>query len=287
MNSIIADNTVRSLHAYMSAELSALYDERESKNIIAEIFRHFKNWSRTDVVMNADSRISESEMLKFHFAVKRIKSGEPLQYVLGVAWFYGLQFEVTNAVLIPRPETEELVRLLVQKNQMHAPRILDIGTGSGCIAVTLKKEVPGAEIFACDISEEALAIASKNATLNNADIHFSRIDIINEEPQNGPWDIIVSNPPYVPESDKAMMRSQVLEHEPHTALFVRNADALVFYKRIIELSRTQLGTGGLVACEIHEDKQEQLTNELTKAGIRDFEFLEDMQGKCRMMFFTK
>lgn len=286
MNSLITDNKVSSLQEYLSAQLSARYDQRESANIIAELFRHYKDWNRADVLMNRNSRISESEILQFHFASKRLVKGEPLQYILGTAWFRGLELEVNPSVLIPRPETEELVQLILDKKTVTSPRILDIGTGSGCIALALKHEIPQAQVHAIDISEAALTVATKNASSNGLNVIFSQKDILNEGFEQERFDIIVSNPPYIPEKDKDEMREQVLNHEPHLALFVPDEDALLFYNRIIEISLKHLEPNGKVFCEIHERMEKVLTGELQKNNITNFEFTQDMQGKTRMLYFS-
>lgn len=285
MNTRISDNKVSTLQEYLSSQLSALYDARESANIVAELFRHFKQWNRADVMMNKETRISESEILQFHFAAKRLAKGEPLQYILGKTWFRGLEMKVTPDVLIPRPETEELVQLILDKNRHDAPHILDIGTGSGCIAIALKKEIPTATVYALDISEAALTVAKENAIRNNAEINYIHQDILIADFNDLKFDIIVSNPPYIPYAEKDEMRKQVTEHEPSLALFVPDNDALLFYRRIIALAKKHLSSNGKAFCEIHENMQTALTEELTKQGILDFEFVKDLQGKTRMLFF--
>jgi len=274
------------LQEYLSAQLSARYDQRECANIIAELFRHYKGWNRADVLMNRDSRITESELLQFHFAAKRLVKGEPLQYILGTAWFRGLEFKVTSDVLIPRPETEELVQLIIDRNQNSSPSIIDIGTGSGCIAISLKKEIPTANVSAIDVSELALAVAKENAVRNNVDVNFILQDALTTDFGNNQFDIIVSNPPYIPEADKEEMREQVLNHEPHLALFVPDENALLFYNRIIEITLRHLAPSGKVFCEIHERMETALKEELQKNNITNFEFIQDMQGKTRMLYFS-
>ncbi len=286
MNSLITDNKVSTLQEYLAAQLSALYDARESANVIAELFRHFKQWNRADVLMNKSTRISESEILQFHFAAKRLAKGEPLQYIIGSTWFRGLEFKVTPDVLIPRPETEELVQLILDKNQINAPTILDIGTGSGCIAISLKKEIPSAVVYALDVSETALGVAKENALRNNIEVLFLHHDILNAEFGDEKFDIIVSNPPYIPNAERSEMRPQVVQYEPSLALFVPDDNALLFYKRIIELSKKHLNSKGKVFCEIHENMHLALAEELNKQGVSDCDFIQDMQGKARMLFFS-
>lgn len=281
---LIADNKVSTLQEYLTAQLSLLYDERESANVIFELFRSFKQWNRAEVLMNKTSRISESEILQFHFAGKRLAKGEPLQYVLGKAWFRGLEFIVNPNVLIPRPETEELVQLVLEKNSLTSPNILDIGTGSGCIAVSLKKEIPNATVSAIDVSEDALSIAKQNAALSNVEINFVRQDILTTTLGTHKYDVIVSNPPYIPFKEKNEMREQVTEHEPSLALFVPDENALLFYKRIFMFAKQNLMPNGKVFCEIHEKIKDLLILELERHEITRFEFIEDMQHKTRMLF---
>lgn len=274
------------MKSYLSSQLCNLYNEREAGNIIAELFRSYKNWNRADILLNANSRISESEMLQFHFAAKRLAQGEPLQYIVGHTWFRGLEIKVNPGVLIPRPETEELVQLVLNKNSFVSPRILDIGTGSGCIAIALKKEIPNADVSAIDISENALLTAKQNAELNKAEINFIHQDILNANLGANRYDVIVSNPPYIPLREKSAMRKQVTEHEPNLALFVPDENALLFYSKIIHLAKTYLSPKGKVFCEIHEGMEDALKIEFEKSGITMFEFFQDMQGKTRMFYFS-
>lgn len=286
MNSLITDNKVSSVQEHLFAQLSSLYDARESSNIISELFRHYKQWNRADVLMNKDKRISESEILQFHFAGKKLAKGEPLQYILGKAWFRGLEFTVNPRVLIPRPETEELVQLILDKNEITSPSILDIGTGSGCIAISLKKEIPSANINAIDVSEDALSVAKHNAELNKVEINFIHQDILNTELGENKYDVIVSNPPYIPLREKSEMRKQVTEHEPNLALFVPDENALLFYSRIISLAKKHLSSHGKVFCEMHEEMEDALKIEFKKKGVKTIDFLQDMQGKTRMFYFS-
>jgi release factor glutamine methyltransferase len=282
MNSIITDNSVKTLKSYLQDHLTKIYDDREAQNIVAALFQHNFQWSRADLVVKENQRISESELLKFHFALKRLMKKEPLQYVLGESYFFGMTFQVEPAVLIPRPETEELVAAVIKANSMDAPTILDIGTGSGCIAIALKKNIPNAIVTAIDVSKEALVVASKNAHQNEVEIRFQELDILKSNIA-GMYDIIVSNPPYIPLSDAANMSEQVLMHEPHLALFVENNDALVFYHRIFEVAKHILNKKGMLWFEIHEDKKNALTEWLQSQNGVVWQFHQDMQGKDRML----
>ncbi len=285
MNTIISDNSVSTLRQYLREQLVKRYDAREADNITLELFYHYSKWNRTEVLLHESDRVSESELLKYHFALKRLTKGEPLQYVTGVAYFYGLSLAVNEAVLIPRPETEEMVKMITVKNNLSSPAILDIGTGSGCIAIALKKNIESATLTAVDISAEALEVAKTNAARNETDITFHQLDILSDDLPQDKFDIIVSNPPYVLRSDAASMAEQVLYHEPHTALFVNDDDALIFYKRIVQLSKTNLSENGFVCCEMHEGKQEEMIALFKAEDIIHFQFHTDMQNKTRFVLF--
>jgi release factor glutamine methyltransferase len=285
MNHLSADNRVSTLRAYLSDKLSACYDSREAGNLVHELFQAYHDWGRAEIVLNANQRLGESELLKYHFALKRLLLGEPLQYILGYAWFFDMKLLVDNRVLIPRPETEELVRLVVSRNSVTNPRILDVGTGSGCIAIALKKLIPGAHITAVDVSNDALAVAQQNSTNLQADVEFVNFDILTSKP-DGRFDIIVSNPPYIPRQEQTTMSKRVTEHEPHLALFTSDDDALVFYRRLMELSAETLHQGGQVFCEIHENMADALLQLAENFTIRHQSILPDLQGKNRMMCWS-
>lgn len=285
MNHLIADNRVSTLRTYLTDKLGAHYDEREAANLTQELFNAFNGWNRTDVVFKANERMGESELLKYHFALKRLLQGEPLQYVLQFAWFLDMKLHVNKNVLIPRPETEELVRLIVNRNTKPNPRILDVGTGSGCIALALKKLLPEAIVTAVDVSEDALSIARKNAESLAFNIDFVNLDILTSTPE-GRFDIIVSNPPYIPLSEKDSMAEHVTEHEPHVALFTADYDALIFYRRLMALSAEILEPLGTVFCEIHEDKANVLLQLAKHYPIQASTIYTDLQGKNRMMSWS-
>lgn len=282
MNQLIADNKVATLRAYLTEKLQSCYDAREAGNLVQQLFEAYNGWSRAEVVMNAEQRMGESELLRYHFALKRLVNHEPIQYILGYAWFLDVQLEVDPSVLIPRPETEELVRLIAERNTQPNTRILDIGTGSGCIAIALKKLIPEADVTALDVSDEALRLARRNAEKLDVEIDFLRMDILEAYPQNT-YDIIVSNPPYIPKMEQEGMSRRVTEHEPHLALFTEDSDALVFYRRLMELTPALLTNGGQVFCEIHEQMAAPLMELATLLSIQSPEIHVDMQGKNRMM----
>ena len=220
--------------------------------------------------------------------LERLVSGEPFQYVMGQTEFCGLPFKVTPAVLIPRPETEELVTSIIAENAGRTGlSVLDIGTGSGAIAVTLAKKLPGAMVTALDVSDDALAVASENAEANNVSVSFLKFDILGDAALPGRYDLIVSNPPYVPERDKAVMHRNVLEHEPALALFVPDDRPLLFYEAIAEKAVTALNAGGRLYLETYEDYHPELKQLLENYGFVNIESRHDLFGRSRFVVATK
>ena len=218
----------------------------------------------------------------------RLASGEPFQYVMGRTEFYGLPFKVTPSVLIPRSETEELVTNIVSENAGRTGlSVLDIGTGSGAIAVTLAKNLSDATVTALDVSDEALSVASENAETNKVSVRFLKFDILGEAPLPERYDLMVSNPPYVPERDKAVMHRNVLEHEPALALFVPDDRPLLFYEAVAEKAATALNLGGRLYLETHEDYHSELKQLLENYGFVNIECRHDMFGRPRFVVATK
>jgi release factor glutamine methyltransferase len=286
----IPSNKVSDIMNYFRGELYSLYDKEEIEKFIEYCFGEFIAFKKTDLLLKQDKTVSESDLLKFHFAVKDLKRGRPIQYVIGKTWFYGMEFMVTNDVLIPRPETEELVRLVIDEAKKHNESfsILDIGTGSGCIAVALKKNLPRCHVYALDISEEALNVAKQNAEKNNCEIHFIHGDILDKMS----WQklhactVIVSNPPYVKKSEINLMHKNVVEYEPHAALFVNDENALVFYKAIAEVGKEKLKSEGAIYVEINESLGLETAILFQKEGYKDVQLIQDMQKKDRMIRIT-
>ncbi len=281
MNHRLADNSVASMHQYLLSQLTTRYEARESANICAELFAEFKQWNRAEVALSKSQRLSESEILVFHFALKRLLQGEPLQYITGKAWFHGLLFYVNPDVLIPRPETEELVEWIIQEAAPNS-KIMDIGTGSGCIAIALQKKL-NTSVDALDISASALEMAKKNATVHQADIRFIHQDILAPFEIDVKYDIVVSNPPYIPWAEKDSLRNQVTDFEPHQALFVPDDNALIYYQRILEWAKNHLKPNGKIFFEIHENLSESMRHLLQSYPTNHIEFRKDMQGKERMV----
>lgn len=235
------------------------------------------------------NNLSDAEQRKFEDIVWRLKNSEPIQYILGKTEFYGLTFLLNQDVLIPRPETEELVDWIISDNNYEYSTILDVGTGSGCISVTLAKKIPNSYVYAWDISKPALKVATKNAAINSVDIHFSNLDVLSDEDLKThydsvlKYDIIVSNPPYVREMEKQEMDKNVLEFEPHIALFVPDDNPLLFYKRIADVALKMLKGGGKLYFEINTAFANELIDDLNKREFINIELKKDISGKNRMI----
>ncbi len=268
-------------------ELNGLYPPEEIESFIRIIFSKLKQYTLTDFVLKQDEVLAEKEKDQIKNIVIRLKKREPIQYVLGETEFYGLPFRVKPGVLIPRPETEELVDWVLRKlRKKEALRILDVGTGSGCIAISLKKECPKAHIMACDNSEEALKVGQMNAGLNQTEIAFFHLNILNPLlPNSFPKiDILISNPPYVTESEKADMNDNVLKYEPARALFVPDHDPLLYYRALAIFGKNYLNHGGRLFWEINEAFAKECRALLKENGFSNVRLKKDLQGKDRMMF---
>lgn len=283
----IPSNRIDAIARWFRTELAARYEVSEIDTMAAWCLETFAGYTRNDLLLHPESRVNESELLKLHFAVKDLKRGRPLQYILGQAWFFGLTLMVTPDVLIPRPETEELVQLILDEHAANSDHlsVLDIGTGSGCIAIALKNKRPHFEVTALDISSGALAVATANATANKAEIQFIQGDVLDDDFWNKlpNCDIIVSNPPYIRATEQAAMAQHVVEHEPHTALFVPDNDALVFYRAIGHLALKKLNPGGKLYFEINETLGAETQLLLQELGFNKVRLLQDMQGKNRFL----
>lgn len=238
------------------SRLSTLYDAGEAGSIAKLVLEHYTGINHAQLKSKGEIALNAIQSAQVTQAIQQLLQHEPVQYVLGEAWFAGMRFIVNENVLIPRPETEELVNWIAEENRSVKPlKILEIGTGSGCIAITLKKKIPQAEITAIDVSEGALATARQNAKILGAEVDFLQADFLNERswPQLGRFDLIVSNPPYIPAEEKERLAKNVTDWEPATALFVPDNDALLFYKKIAAFGKLHLKSGGSVYVECHQE----------------------------------
>jgi release factor glutamine methyltransferase len=287
----IASNKLSDLYEFYKTELVSIYDNDELYAIFELVCEHYLGYSKTDTRLKFQENLNQSDVLKIYDTAKALKTGMPIQYIFGEADFYNLKFKVNNSTLIPRPETEELVDLIIKQslviNHQSPLTILDIGTGSGCIPIALKKNIPNSKVTGIDISEQALEVAKSNATKNNVDVEFIKLDILS------PFDsslithhlsLIVSNPPYVLNSEAKQMDARVLEHEPHLALFVKDTDPIIFYKRIIDLCTKHLEEKGYLFFELNPMYANDVKKYANDSKIFNFtEIVKDMSGKERFL----
>ncbi|MBQ2906877.1 MAG: peptide chain release factor N(5)-glutamine methyltransferase [Bacteroidales bacterium] len=283
----VPSNLVKDIRKYYCELLCSLYEKDEANAMILILFKYYFNIDRVRMVLEPDLRLSESEMLKIHFAVKDLLRNKPIQYVTGETEFCDLKFKVNENVLIPRPETAEMISKIV--NSQHSTvnnhcSIIDIGTGSGCIAISLAKMISNSNVYALDISEEALKIAKENAFNNNVNVSFIHDDILNLKNNiETKFDIIVSNPPYVRELEKAEMHNNVLGWEPHKALFVSDNDPLIFYRSILEFAKTHLKDNGEVWFEINEYLGKEMSDLCHELGFSNVKIYKDFRDRDRVM----
>ena len=275
--------TVQLLQKAIADKLIHIVSIQEARQMAKMLLMHHLHLSSTGLVIDANQLVDDNTLAAVEQQIERLLNHEPIQYILGTAHFYGLDFAVNPSVLIPRPETEELADWIVKENTFKAPAILDIGTGSGCIAITLKHQIPQAHVEGWDISADALAVATLNASSIGADVTFSQMDILSCEPSPVHlFDIIASNPPYVRELEKQQMSNNVLDHEPHLALFVSNNDPLLFYRTIAQKAKVMLKPGGMLYFEINEYLGGEMLEMLVGLGYEAI-LKQDLQGKDRMI----
>lgn len=268
----------------LKKQLADQYESIELNPILSILTEHITGWDQLQQVLNKETELNETQIMAFEKAASELKAGKPIQYVIGKAWFMGEAYSVNEHVLIPRPETEELVDWILEYAEIKGTslRILDIGTGSGCIAIALKKALPNSNVSAIDISTNALKVAAENASILNAAIEFVPLDILNSAFLPDQYDVIVSNPPYIPMHEMENMEMQVAEQEPNIALFVPDEDPLVFYKAIARLAKLHLKPNGQLFFEIHFDQGEAMVNLLDEMHFHA-ELREDLFGKDRMI----
>lgn len=267
--------------------LLPFYDEMEAESFFYLILENKSLLRRIDLALAVDKEFSEDEILLWNAILEKLKTYIPIQYILGTTHFYGSDFIVDENVLIPRPETEELVDWIVKLNgklsQKKNLKILDIGTGSGCIAISLAKNIPNSAVFAVDVSEKALAVAKKNAVLNKVFVTFLHQNILETNQFDQKFDIIVSNPPYVRNLEKVEIKPNVLDNEPHLALFVSDNDPLIFYKKIGELASANLNSNGQLFFEINQYLGKETQDLLDSLGLKNSELRKDIYGNDRMI----
>ena len=272
--------------AHFFNSLKNIQDEQEIESFFFILTEYLHNLKRVDVSLNPNFEISEDVVQKWNAILAQLQQEKPIQYITGEAWFYGLQFEVNENTLIPRPETEELVEWILNSPIIKHPspiNILDIGTGTGCIPISLKANLSQANVSAIDVSEKALEVAKKNAASNKVEINFIQANILEVEDLNQHFDVIVSNPPYVRNLEKQEIKKNVLDYEPHLALFVEDTDALLFYRKIAQLALENLSPNGLLFFEINQYLGKETVELLESLGFKNIELKKDIYGNNRMI----
>jgi len=278
---------------YFNKTLKKLYPTSEIDTFLFLLLEEYLNFKRIDIVLKSNFEISPEDLILLRSSTKLLEQEIPIQYILGKTEFYGFPFILNEHVLIPRPETEELISSILENvlktRSFHTNanekqlKILDIGTGSGCIPISLKKSLPFAEITAIDVSNEALTIAKKNAVLNKVDINLTQQDILNTTSLNQLYDVIVSNPPYVRESEKKEIKNNVLNNEPHMALFVEDNNPLVFYNKIAELAKNHLTKNGTLFFEINQYLGKETVELIKLKGFNKIQLKKDIFGRDRII----
>lgn len=274
---------------YFNTDLSDFYPKTEIDTFFFLLIEEYLDLQRIDTVLKPDFKIDEEKLSILKRALGRLKQEEPIQYIIGKTEFFGYPFMVNKDTLIPRPETEELVEWILNEvenlslNKDKPISILDIGTGSGCIPISLAKKIPNASISAIDISRQALKVAKNNAELNHVNIEFIELDILNTNGLSKNFDIIVSNPPYVRDLEKKEIKNNVLQNEPHLALFVSNENPLIFYERIAELAKKHLSEKGIIFFEINQYLAKETLELLKNKKIKNIELKKDLFGNNRMI----
>ena len=290
--------TIKQYRAHFNESLKHLYPTSEIDSFFFIILEEYMGFKRIDIVLKSDFHIDQKSLNLMQIATKQLEQEIPIQYIIGKTEFFGLPFNINKEVLIPRPETEELVEQVIKEVSLIKTyktdsnettnekqlKILDIGTGSGCIAISLKKELPSSKISAIDVSNEALRIAKKNALLNKVDINFIHLDILKTNNLDKLYDVIVSNPPYVRELEKKEMKNNVLNNEPHLALFVDNKNPLLFYNKIAELAKNFLTKNGQLHFEINQYLGKETIILLAEKGFKNIQLKKDIFGNDRIVY---
>jgi len=284
---------IKKFRDYFNKTLKKLYPTSEIDTFLFSLLEEYLNFKRIDIVLKSNFEISPEDLILLRSSTKLLEQEIPIQYILGKTEFYGFPFILNEHVLIPRPETEELISSILENvlktRSFHTNanekqlKILDIGTGSGCIPISLKKSLPFAEITAIDVSNEALTIAKKNAVLNKVDINLTQQDILNTTSLNQLYDVIVSNPPYVRESEKKEIKNNVLNNEPHMALFVEDNNPLVFYNKIAELAKNHLTKNGTLFFEINQYLGKETVELIKLKGFNKIQLKKDIFGRDRII----
>lgn len=285
----VKTNSLSAIKQYFKEALSPTFSEREISFFYKQSVAHRMNVPISEIILLANQLLSESDLLFFHHIIRRLNQNEPFQYVLGETEFYGLQLKCDKRALIPRPETEELVDWVVHSEYPEMPKIVDVCSGSGCIALGIKSKIRHAQVVGVDISHEAIELSIENANSNHLQVDFIELDILKQQLpfEDASLDVLVSNPPYVLEREKSEMNANVLNFEPHIALFVENKNPMLFYECIIQKAYAKLKKGGRIYFEINEKYANETTQLLEASAYSNVIIKTDLQAKDRMVSATK
>lgn len=282
-----SDYSIKKTISFIKTELKNHYPDNEITSFTFLILEYLLNYSKTQIHLYQDNKISETEFLKINEIVNELKKYKPIQYIFGITEFYDLNLTLSPDVLIPRPETEELVDWIINENKDENKRIIDIGTGSGCIAIALAKNIKNSKVVASDISEKAISIVKQNSKLNKVKLETILMDILNPAHVfQEKFDVIVSNPPYITEKESMLMHKNVLDYEPYIALFVPNENPLLFYKAIIKFASLNLNLGGKIYFEINEAYGNEMVQLLKENSFENISLRKDINNKNRMISGT-
>lgn len=281
----VSDNLLKTAQGYFNEQLQGLYSEMACKQMWQQILEKRFDWTPTDLLLKQQERLSESDLLYIRSFVKRLQANEPFQYIIGETYFADLRLKTDARALIPRPETEELVALAKAQGFTYS-KIIDFCTGTACIALALKKSYPAAQVSALDLSEGAIELARENAQLNNLEIQAIVQDIFTWQSAEQ-FDLIASNPPYISQNETVLMQANVLEHEPHMALFVPDQTPLLFYEQLAQIAISNLQPSGIMVLEVHEKLAQQTLSLFANEHFSRKEIHRDLQGKERMILVQK
>ncbi len=284
----IAGNKISDIKKYFYQELEQQYSQGEILILFRMAVQHINGLSHLDIHFEPDLRVQESDVLQYSWFVKRLVQGEPVQYIMGYTWFMDLKIKVTPAVLIPRPETEELANLIIMELQgIENPVILDACSGSGCISLALKAYCSNAKVIGVELSDEALEVSRQNAASLSLDVDFQKSDVLQLEKWAEPLDVLVSNPPYISNLERDSLSVQVRDFEPAMALFVDDPDVLLFYRKLSKIGLNSVISGGLIALECHFENTEKVAEILTNDGWKNVLIENDLSGNPRIVYGRK
>lgn len=279
--------TARELYETLTERLQSLYPAQEASNIVRRLLEDCAGWSQVKLTLRGNEIVDQETLEDLTPRIRRLEEGEPVQYVIGEVEFLGCRIKVNSSVLIPRPETELLADHILKQHALSNKKMLDIGTGSGCLAIALKRHCPDASVEGVDVSEEALEVAKRNANLNKVSVNFNKFNIFNESKHLSVYDLIVCNPPYVPDWERDDLHPNVRDYEPEEALFVKDEDPLLFFRHVANFTEDHLAQGGWLYFEVHTSLATDVRHMLEGFHLKDIQVINDLQKKPRFVIARK